>query len=379
MLKVLLAGGGTAGHLNPALAIAEIIKAERPDTEFLFAGTPFGIEAKLLAKTNYAFAPIKVKGFQRDFSLESIGKNFQAAFYLTTVGFRAAQIIKQFSPDIVIGTGGYVSGPIVMKAASMKIPTAIHEQNAYPGVTTRLLSKCADAVMLTVDEAAGYLDKDIKYTVTGLPVRSCITSKTKAQARAELGFDDSLCILSFGGSGGAGGINDAATELFAWHAASGHDGAKKINHIHGYGGAGKETFLPILKARGVQLPNKRLIIKEYIDNMDTCMAAADLVICRSGANTLTELETLGRASILIPSPVVAGNHQYYNAKVLEDAGAAFIIEQKDLTPEVIISKVWDFYDHPEKLEHFGNKARGLAIKDTNERIYKVISKLLPKI
>lgn len=251
MLKVLLAGGGTAGHLNPALAIADIIKAHRPDTEFLFAGTPFGIEARLIAKTSYAFAPIKVKGFQRDLSIESIGKNFQAAFYLTTAGFRAKQIVKGFAPDIVIGTGGYVSGPIVLAASRLHIPTAIHEQNAYPGITTRLLSKQVDAVMLTVSEASAYLDREIKYTVTGLPVRSCISSKTKADARRELGFDDSLCILSFGGSGGASGINDAAIELLAWHA-----GHKNINHIHGYGGAGHETFLPILKSKGVDLSSK---------------------------------------------------------------------------------------------------------------------------
>ncbi|MEG0614988.1 MAG: glycosyltransferase, partial [Oscillospiraceae bacterium] len=186
MLKVLLAGGGTAGHLNPALAIAEIIKKERPDAEFLFAGTPFGIEAKLIAKTKYAFAPIKVRGFQRQVSLENIGRNVQAAAYLMSAGIRAKKIITDFSPDIVIGTGGYVSGPVVLKATEMKIPTAIHEQNAFPGVTTKILSQKVDEVMLTVEEASKYLQNNIKYTVTGLPVRSGICTKTKHQARKEL-------------------------------------------------------------------------------------------------------------------------------------------------------------------------------------------------
>ncbi|HNX65165.1 MAG TPA: undecaprenyldiphospho-muramoylpentapeptide beta-N-acetylglucosaminyltransferase [Oscillospiraceae bacterium] len=373
MLKVLLAGGGTAGHLNPALAIAEIIKKNHPDAEFLFAGTPFGMEAKLIAKTNYKFAPIKVKGFQRKLSIKNIGRNIQAAAYLTTAGHRAKQIIKEFNPDIVIGTGGYVSGPVVLKAAEMKIPTVIHEQNAYPGVTTRLLSQKVNEVMLTVPEAMEYLDKNIKYTVTGLPVRSGIHTKTKSQARKELGIDDGMCILSFGGSLGAGMINETVSDLIKWH-----DGKLKINHIHGYGGMGKDTFIPSLKEKNVNLDNPRLNIREYIDNMDTCMAAADLVICRSGANTLSELETMGRASILIPSPIVAGNHQYHNAVVLENAGAAIVIEQKNLTSEILIKKVEELYNDRIKLEKLSCNASKLAITDTDERIYEVIEKLLNK-
>lgn len=375
MVKVLLAGGGTAGHLNPALAIAEIIKKKNPDAVFLFAGTPKSMEEKLLAKTEYDFAPIHVKGFQRSLSVKNIGRNIQAAAYLTTSGARARKIIKDFSPDIVIGTGGYVSGPIVLKAADMHIPTVIHEQNAYPGVTTRLLSKKVDEVMLTVIEAREYLDKNIKYTVTGLPVRSDISRITKEQARKELGFDDGMCILSFGGSLGAGKINEVGADLIAWHS-----GKKNINHIHGYGGMGKTTFIPSLIAKGVDLDDKRLKISEYIDNMATCMAAADLVICRSGANTLSEIETMGRASILIPSPIVAGNHQYHNAMVLENAGAAFVYEQKDLeNSHEIIDKVDDLYKHPEKLEKMAENAKALAITDTNRRIYEVLCKTCSKL
>lgn len=370
MLRVLLAGGGTAGHLNPALSIAEIIKERHPDAEFLFAGTPFGMEAKLIAKTDYAFAPIKVKGFQRKLSVKNIARNAQAAAYLVTAGPRAKQIIKGFKPDIVIGTGGYVSGPVVLKAAEMGITTVIHEQNAYPGVTTRLLSKKVDEVMLTVEEAMQYLDKNISYTVTGLPVRSGITRASREEARKALGLDDSMCILSFGGSLGAGMINDTAAELIAWRQKN----KLKINHIHGYGGMGKTTFIPNLKKLGVDLEDKRLRVLEYIDRMDLCMAAADLVICRSGANTLSELEAAGRASILIPSPIVAGNHQYHNAMVLENAGAAKVIEQKNLTPELLIKTVGEFYDNPEKIKEYSEKAASLYIENTNERIYDVISR-----
>ena len=328
-MKVLITGGGTAGHINPALAIASIIKKNRPDAEFLFAGTPFGMEARLVPAAGYKFAPIKVKGFQRKITLKNIGRNCKAAFYLTSAGACSRKIIKNFSPDIVIGTGGYVSGPIVRTAAKMGIPTAIHEQNAYPGVTTRILSKKASAVMLTVEEAKKYLDADVKYTVTGLPVRPELFGKSKAEARKELGIDDSMCILSFGGSLGAGCINSSMEEVIKWHTKEG----LKINHIHGYGGMGKESFPKAMKENGIPLKSSRLRITEYINDMDTCLAAADLVICRSGAATLAELEAIGRASILIPSPVVAGNHQYHNAMVLGRAGAAIVIEKKDVTAQ----------------------------------------------
>lgn len=369
MIKVLLAGGGTAGHVNPALAIAEIIKEHHPDAEFLFVGTPFGLEAKLVPKAGYKFAPMKVHGFQRKISLENIARNFKAAYYLAVSGPCAAKILKDFKPDLVIGTGGYVSGPIVMKAAKMGIKTAIHEQNAYPGVTTKLLSKHVDSVMLTVEEAKKYLDPNLKYTVTGLPVRSSFRSKTKEEARRELGLDDSICILSTGGSLGAGRINETVADLMAWY-----EGNLTVNHIHSYGGMGKDTFVKDVESKGVNLKNnKRLVAKEYIDNMATCMAAADLVISRCGANALYELESMGRGSILVPSPIVAGNHQYHNGMVLQKAGAAIVIEQKDLTSELLIKTVKDLCENPQKLRQLSENAKNLCIPDTNERIYKVIS------
>ncbi|MFA5658441.1 MAG: undecaprenyldiphospho-muramoylpentapeptide beta-N-acetylglucosaminyltransferase [Oscillospiraceae bacterium] len=372
MVKVLLAGGGTAGHVNPALAIAEIIKEHRPDAEFLFAGTPFGLEARLIPKAGYAFTPIKVKGFQRRLTLKNIGRNIKAAYYLAFAGAAAKKIIEKFKPDLVIGTGGYVSGPVVMKAVKMGIKTAIHEQNAYPGVTTRLLSKKVDKVMLTVEEAKKYLDTEIEYTVTGLPVRSGFKNITKEEARKQLGLDNSICILSSGGSLGAGRINETVADLMAWY-----DGNMLVNHIHSFGGMGKNTFLKDLESKGVDIKkNKRLTAKEYIDNMPVCMAAADLVISRCGANSLYELQSMGRGSILIPSPIVAGNHQYYNGKVLEKAGAAIVIEQKNLTSELLIKTVKELCEDPQKLKALSENARRLCINDTSERIYSVLSGLI---
>jgi len=370
-MRVLIAGGGTGGHINPALAIASIIKEHEPDSEFLFAGTPFGMEARLVPAAGYNFAPIKVKGFQRRLSIKNIGRNIKAVAYLTTAGSRAKHIINDFKPDIAIGTGGYVSGPVLQKAADMGIPTAIHEQNAYPGVTNKILARKATKVMLTVEEALDYFGRDINYTVTGLPVRSEILCKSREQARRELGFDDSMCILSFGGSLGAGCINETMAEVIKWHTSEG----LKINHIHGYGGMGKDTFPQFLKENNIPAKSERLRITEYINDMDRCLAAADLVICRSGASTLAELEAMGRGSILIPSPVVAGNHQFHNANVLGKAGAAVVIEQKNVTSEMMIEKIKYFYGHQDELKKMSANAKNLYIDDTPERIWQVIKGL----
>ena len=374
-MRVLIACGGTGGHINPGLAIADIIKKKYPDTEFLFAGTPKGMESKLVPKAGYRLETIKVAGFQRKISLENIGRNAKAAAYLVTSGRRAKQIIEGFKPDIAIGTGGYAAGPVIRKAARMGIPTAIHEQNAYPGVTNKLLSKEVDYVMLTVKEALKFMDKSkFEYSVTGLPVRSNINTMSREEARKKLGLDDSFTILSFGGSLGAGCINETMIEVIKWHVGKGLD----INHIHGYGGMGKDTFPQAMEAAGIPLKNDRLRITEYINDMDVCLAAADLVICRSGASTLAELEAAGKASILIPSPIVAGNHQYHNAMVLGNAGAAVVIEQKDVTNQRMIDEIEKLYGDSEKVKSMSESAAKLHLADTNDRILAVIDKLIEK-
>ncbi|MBR4223807.1 MAG: undecaprenyldiphospho-muramoylpentapeptide beta-N-acetylglucosaminyltransferase [Oscillospiraceae bacterium] len=368
-MRVLIAGGGTAGHINPALAILSIIKQRDKDAVFLYAGTPDGMESKLVPRANVEFAPIKVSGFQRHIDPENIVRNIKAVGYLAASGGRARKIIKGFEPDIVIGTGGYVSGPVVYTAQRMHIPTVIHEQNAYPGVTTRLLAKKANGVMLTMEEAAKYMP-GVSYTLTGLPVRKAFDSlPSREDAKRELGLDeDALCIFSFGGSLGAGAINDSAVALLKWEQTL----DAPVSHIHSYGRMGHDTFMSRLAEAGIDPKAKGRIIEEFIYNMDTCMAAADLIICRAGASAISELEAAGRASVLIPSPVVAGNHQYHNAMTLATAGAAEVIEQKDLTDELIVSTVSDLIHDPAKLRSYEQKAASCRIKDTADRIYEVI-------
>ena len=332
------------------------------------------MEARLVPAAGYALETMHVAGFQRKLNWKNIKRNCRAAYYLATSQHRAKQILKQFQPDIAIGTGGYVAGPILHAAAHMGIPCAIHEQNAFPGVTNKMLAKEVDHVMLTVEKALDYLHPDCAYTVTGLPVRGGIAGMDRAAARKKLGFDDGMCILSFGGSLGAGCINEAMAKVIPWHTEKG----MAINHIHGYGGMGKESFPKAMADAGIPMKSDRLRITEYINDMDVCLAAADLVICRSGASTLAELEAAGRGSILIPSPIVTGNHQLHNANVLGDAGAAIVIEQKDASPERIIQEIEKLYQDRSRLTEMGQNAKALEISDTDERLWNVVSALYQK-
>lgn len=377
MLKVLLAGGGTAGHINPALAIAEIIKEHIPDAEFAFVGNPKKLEATIIPKAGYRFEPINVEGFQRSFTPQNIKRNIHAMNCLLKTGARSKEIIKDFKPDLVIGTGGYVSGPVVRKAAQMGIPTAIHEANAFAGVTTKLLSKKVNAIMLTVKETKN-LDAAVmgKVTVTGLPVRKAFDAMSKDQAKEKLGFaKDEVCVLSCGGSLGSMTINDSVLKLLKWY----KDNGITVNHIHSYGTyAGYKDYPQKLKALGLDFENDpHRLVSDYI-NMPVCMAAADLVITRCGASTLVELEAIGRGAVLIPSPHVAENHQYHNGMVLERAGAGKVIEEKDLTDELFIDTVSSLIKDKDKLDELGRKCASLYIKDTNERIWGVLEPLIKK-
>ena len=376
MHRVLLAGGGTAGHVNPALAIAEIIKEKYPDTEFCFAGNPDKIEARLVEKAGYRFEPVKIEGFQRHLSPSNIKRNFKAAGYLMKSGKTCKKIIRDFKPDLVVGTGGYVSGPVVRAAAKMGIKTAVHEQNAYAGVTNKILSKHADVVMLSVKEAKKYFEKAKKVVVTGLPVRKAFSKMSKQQARAQLGFDnETVCVLSTGGSLGSLTINKYVAKLLKYY----QDNNVKVNHIHSYGTySDYKDYVKTLEESGVNVKNDpHRIVDSYV-NMPVAMAACDLVITRCGACALTEIEAMGRPAVMIPSPMVAENHQYYNGMVLQNAGAGVVIEEKDLTDELFIRTVTDYINDAEKLEKSAENAAKLHIKDTRERIMQALDKLLVK-
>ena len=370
-MKVLFAGGGTAGHINPALAVAGYLKENEPGVKILYIGAKGGMEERLVPQAGFEFRSITVSGFQRKLSWKNLQRNASALVHVFSASREARRIIRDFVPDICVGTGGYVSGPVIREAIKLCIPSVIHEQNAFPGVTNRMLSKHADRTMLAVADAQKYLDSSARCVLTGNPVRQEIIRAGREEARAKLGIDSRPLILSFGGSLGARKINEAAADLLAESAKTG-----RFQHIHGYGKWGK-WFPDLLKEKGVNLAaHKELSVREYIDNMPDCLAAADLVICRAGAITLSEIQAQGKASILIPSPNVAENHQYHNAMALVRRGAAEIMEEKDLSGPALCEKVYGLFAKPETIRSLAANAKKMAILDANERICKIMKEVL---
>ncbi|MBQ9742578.1 MAG: undecaprenyldiphospho-muramoylpentapeptide beta-N-acetylglucosaminyltransferase [Ruminococcus sp.] len=370
-MRVLLAGGGTAGHINPAIAIAQSIRQHCADAQILFVGNEGGLEQRLVPGAGFDIKTVSIRGFQRSLRPRAIVRNVGTVFKAVSASSAAKKIIREFSPDICVGTGGYVSGPVIQAAQKLGIPTVIHEQNAYPGVTTKMLSKKAKRVMLAMDAARSRMDSGCNFVLTGNPVRPQIILADKEKARQTLGLDSRPMVLSFGGSMGARKINESVASVIA---RSGKDG--RYQHIHAYGQYGK-WFPDLLREKGAD-PDKcsNLDIREYIDNMDVCLAAADVVVCRCGAITLSEIQIMGKPSVLIPSPNVAENHQYHNAMALVERKAASVIEEKDLTDEKLTAEIDRLLSDEALLAEYAAGAKSMAIDDANERIFAVITEVL---
>ena len=326
-----------------------------------------------MTQAGYPFHHIEITGFQRRLSLNNIKRNIVTLWNLALSGPKARAMMKEVQPDLVIGCGGYVSGPVVRCAAKKGIKTAIHEQNAFPGVTNKLLAPDVDIVFAAVPAAVEKLGAPEKTQVVGNPVRPEVFEKAgeRDAIRAQLGAGDRTVILSFGGSLGARRVNEVVADLCAWEQKE----HKPVLHIHATGQYGVELFQNLEKEKSFA-PGESLVVKEYINNMPELLAAADLVISRAGALTLAELEVEGRAAILIPSPNVAENHQYYNAMELQKAGAAVVIEEKDLTGEKLVSTVSGLLAEPGRLAAMGRNARTLSVDDSLDRIADALMKLV---
>lgn len=318
-MRLLLCGGGTAGHVTPALVVAEELKRRYPKAKILFIGRKGGNENEAVKKANIELKTIEIQGLKRSLSLENIKRLKLAA----QAKKEAEGIIKEFKPDVILGTGGYVCWPIIYAGKKLNVPIAIHESNAYPGLTTRLLASKCDAVFLGREEAKLHLNKHVNHTVVGNPVSKQFTRITYDEARKKLGINkDEIFILSFGGSIGADKLNRVVIDVMKNHSSKDN----QIRHVHA---TGKRYFDNNMA--DIKFTHSQCKIVPYIDNMPTMLRAADIVICRCGAMTIAELSSVGVASILIPSPNVSGNHQYKNAKKLSERGAAVLIEEKNLT------------------------------------------------
>lgn len=360
--RILLAAGGTGGHINPALAVGGYIREHYPDAKILFVGTPDKMEARLVPQAGFDFKSIEMSGFQRDMSLQGIKDNLSTLSKLAKSLPKAKAIIKEFNPDVAVGFGGYASGPIIRAAVKCGVPAAVHEQNAFPGVTNKLLSKKVNTVMLTTQAAKEYFPEKAHCVVTGLPVRGEMLKADRDFSRAQLGVDSRPLILSMGGSLGARSINEAVKELILKRYKD-----KKCFFLHATGSNGT-AMIDELNEEIDLSQNKHVMLREYIDDMDVCMSAADIVICRAGASTISELQVMGKASVLIPYPYAAENHQYFNAKDLADNNAAILIEEKDLSGEKLVSLIDLLISNMDKVREYGENAKKMAVTDASKRI-----------
>lgn len=370
-MHILFAGGGTAGHVNPALAVAGYIKKKHPDYKISFIGTKKGMESRLVPLAGYDFYTIDVAGFQRKITVKNIIRNIDAVCKVLTSSSTSRKLLKNLKPDVVVGTGGYVCGPVLREAVKLNIKTAVHEANAYPGVTIKMLAPLVDSVMLAMADAEKNLKCKNPPVITGNPIRSQLTEITKSEAREKLSIPlDAKVVLSFGGSLGAKCINNAMLYTVK-EVIENND----FYVLHGTGKNGYSDFMSSAKEVGYNEDNEKIKIYEYIDNMDVLMAAADIVVCRAGAMTVNEIQVCGKPAVLIPSPYVAENHQFHNAMSLKRIGAAELIEEKDLSGELLYNTLKSMLSDDKSLNEMSEKAKNSAITDADARIADIILNL----
>ena len=371
--KVIFTCGGTAGHVNPAIALAQLMREKDPETEFLFVGAERGLEKDLIPKAGYDFRTVHISSFHRSFKPREIRHNLVSVGNLLRAPGEARAILRQFRPDVVIGTGGYASFPMVKAAAKAGIPTAVHESNMVPGLTTEMLEPFAGRILVGFEACCQHYRHPEKVVVTGTPVRQDFFDLSKAEAKAKLGVDDGRpLIVSFWGSLGASAMNARTAELLALEAKN-----EPFHHIHGAGKAGYPGFLRSLSEKGVDLDaHPALQVREYIYDMALVMRAADLVVSRAGASTLSELTALGVPAVLVPSPNVTNDHQTKNARALEEAGAAVLLPEKDALPQALFQVCGGILHDPARQAEMAGNMAALGVPDAAERILDTVRALL---
>lgn len=364
-MKILFAGGGTAGHINPAISVADYIKENDGDFEALFIGTERGLEKKLVPAAGYKIEYIDIRGFDRKHLL----KNVSVVRKLIKSKRYCRRIIREFKPDAVVCTGGYVSGPVSMAAHKEGVPSIIHEQNVFPGLTVKGAEAYVDKVAVSFAETRNHMKKPEKCVLTGNPIRGEILRADKTAAREELGLSDKPFVLVFGGSLGAAKINETMVDVLKKLTRD-----KNVSLLFGTGDRNYAEYSERIKREGIELTDDIKVVP-YINNMSTVMAAADVVVARAGAITVSEIAALGKPSILIPSPNVVRNHQEQNARELEKNNAAAVITEDKLTSELLYNKITEMTQNKMLLEDISKNVKKLAVTDALERIYSLICEI----
>ena len=369
-MKFLFTCGGTAGHINPAIALADEMRRIVPDSKILFIGSDRRLENKLIPEAGYDIDNITISGFERGMSPNKLIRNMKTFKNLATAAAQSAEIIGRFKPNAVIGTGGYVCYPVLKKAAQRGIPTFIHESNAVPGLTTKLLSGLVDKVLVAFPDVAHLYKRPDKVAFTGTPIRAGFSPQSKNDARLLLGIDGRPLVVSFWGSLGAERMNEIIADFVALNIES-----RLFNHIHATGGGEADADAVIKrvldKSAGINIP-QWVDIRAYIYNMPSVMAAADLILCRAGASTIAELTYMGKPAIIVPSPYVPNNHQEKNAMQLGKTGGAVVIGERECTGALLFQKAKSLLKNKGELTAMSAAMKGAGVQDSAKKIAELI-------
>ncbi len=374
-MNVIFTCGGTGGHINPAIAVANMWKERHPDSNILFIGAKDRMEEQLVPQAGYALETIPASGMSRGKSFGALKHNLQAISYVFQAVSRCKKIIRDFQADVVVGTGGYASFPALYAASLLGIPTCVHESNAMPGLTTRMIARRANKVLVCFPESKKYYPHPEKVEVVGMPVRKEFIFTRREDARRELGLDERPLIVSAFGSQGARAMNEAMAKLFRLEKDAGYP----YQHIHAIGRYGVDWMPDYVRQQGVDLQeNKGISMQEYIYNMPTMMAAADVIISRAGASSCNEIAAAGTPCILIPSPNVTDNHQEKHARALSESGGATLILEKDCTPEALMAAIHHLVTDEQASTQMRKALQKLCVLDSAERLCDVIAQLKEK-
>ena len=374
-MNVIFTCGGTGGHINPAIAVANMMKERHPECNILFIGAKGHMEEQLVPKAGYRLECLPGSGLSRGKNLAALKKNAKAVKCVLDAVNQCKKIIREFKPDVIIGTGGYASFPALYAGSRLGIPTCVHEANAVPGLTTKLAANMADRVLVCFEESRKYYKHPERVEVVGMPVRREFWSTSKEAARKELGLGDKPVLVSTFGSQGAKAMNQMVAELFALEQADGFP----FHHIHAGGSFGWSWMPDLVKEKGISLENcPDIDMREYIYNMPTVLAAADVVIGRAGSGTCNEIAATGTPCVLIPSPNVTNNHQERNARVLSDVGAAVLMLEPECTAKGLYEELKALAGDKARMDNMTVQLQKLAVPDSAERICNILEQLRKK-
>ena len=374
-MNVIFTCGGTAGHINPAIAVANMIRERHPESKILFIGATGHMEERLVPQAGFELKCLPASGLSRGKNLAALKKNIHAVKCVVDAVSACRKIIREFKPDVIVGTGGYASFPALYAGGQMGIPTCVHESNALPGLTTKLAARKADRVLVAFEESRNYYKHPQRVEVVGMPIHRGFVTITREQARKELGLTDEKLVVSAFGSQGAKKMNETMAKVFALEQADGYP----FRHVHATGSHGWKWMPEAVKQQGVELDNAKSIdMREYIYNMPTLLAAADLFIGRAGAGTCNEVAAAGTPAILIPSPNVTDNHQEKNARVLTGNDAAVLMLEAECTENTLYETMTRVLCDREMSSRMSAKLRDMAILDSAERISDIVESLARK-